>query len=235
MTRTRSRVVVAVDTPDLDVALGLAGSCKAAAAIKLGLEFFSAQGPSGVQKVTETGAPLFLDLKLHDIPNTVVGALRSLRPLAPAMLTIHAAGGRAMLEAARAAAETYSAPPALLGVTALTSLDADDLASTGIGGTMSDQVVRLAVLACASGLAGVVCAPTEAERVRRETGPGFLIVTPGIRPAASAAQDQKRIATPANAIAAGADLLVIGRPVTGSEDPARALDAIDAELGGVAG
>ena len=235
MTRRGSRIVVAVDTPDLDVAVGLAGSCKAAAAIKLGLEFFSAQGPSGVQQVRDTGASLFLDLKLLDIPNTVVGALRSLRLLAPAMLTIHAAGGKAMLEAAQAAAETYPEPPVLLGVTALTSLDADDLASTGISGTMSDQVVRLALLARSSGLAGVVCAPTEAGRVRRETGPGFLIVTPGIRPASSAAQDQKRIATPANAVAAGADLLVIGRPVTGSEDPARALDAIDAEIGRAAG
>ncbi len=230
MTRPPPGIVVAVDTPDLDQAADLAARCSAAAAVKLGLEFFTAQGPAGVDRIREAGAAVFLDLKLHDIPNTVVGTVRSLRPLAPAMLTVHAAGGRAMLEAAQSAAETYPEPPAVLGVTALTSLDSDDLHATGVPGTASDQVVRLAELARRSGLAGIVCAPTEAARVRRESGPDFLIVTPGIRPAASVAQDQKRIATPAEAAAAGASLLVIGRPVTGSEDPAGALAAIAAEL-----
>lgn len=232
MNASGAGIVVAIDTPDAGRAEALAKSCRAAAAIKLGLEFFSAHGPAGVRRVREAGAPLFLDLKLHDIPNTVVGSVRALRPLAPAMLTVHASGGRAMLEAAQAAAQTYEEPPALLGVTTLTSLDSDDTAAMGVRGSTSDQVVRLARLAQASGLAGIVCAPTEAARVRRETGPGFLIVTPGIRPASSAAQDQKRVATPAEAAAAGADLLVIGRPITGSEDPARALEAIAAELGG---
>ena len=232
MNASGAGIVVAVDTPDVGRAEALAKSCRAAAAVKLGLEFFTAQGPAGVRRVREAGAPLFLDLKLHDIPNTVVGSVRALRPLAPAMLTVHASGGRAMLEAAQAAAQTYEEPPALLGVTTLTSLDSDDTAAIGVRGSTSDQVVRLARLAQASGLAGIVCAPTEAARVRRETGPGFLIVTPGIRPASSAAQDQKRVATPTEAAAAGADLLVIGRPVTGSEDPAKALEAIAAELGG---
>ena len=234
MTGPGPGIVVAVDTPDLERAEALARSCRAAAAVKLGLEFFTAQGPAGVERVRAAGAPLFLDLKLHDIPNTVLGSVRALRPLAPAMLTVHAAGGRAMLEAAQAAAETYPEPPAVLGVTTLTSLDSSDTTAIGVWGSPSDQTVRLARLAKASGLAGVVCAPTEALRVRHETGPGFLIVTPGIRPASAAVQDQKRVATPAEAAAAGADLLVIGRPVTGSEDPAGALAAVAAEAGGSA-
>ncbi len=230
MTPPGPPVVVAVDTPDADRAEAIARRCRAAAAVKLGLEFFAAQGPAGVDRVRNAGPPLFLDLKLHDIPNTVVGAVRALRSLAPALLTVHAAGGRDMLEAAQAAAETYPVPPALLGVTTLTSLDAGDLAATGVRGSPSDQVVRLARLAQDCGLAGIVCAPTEAARVRQETGDGFLIVTPGVRPAAAARQDQKRTATPAAALQAGADLLVIGRPITGSEDPAAALAALASAL-----
>ncbi len=235
MTRPGSRVVVAIDTPDADRAAATARCCRAAAAVKLGLEFFAAQGPAGVRQVGEAGPALFLDLKLHDIPNTVVGAVRALRPLAPALLTVHAAGGRAMLEAAQAAAATYPVPPALLGVTVLTSLDAADLAAAGTREPPSEQVVRLARLARDCGLAGIVCAPTEAARVRREIGPGFLIATPGIRPASAAVQDQKRTATPQAAARAGADLLVIGRPITGSEDPAAALAAISAGLPGAGG
>ncbi len=228
--RSGARIVVAIDTPNVERAEALASECRSAAAVKLGLEFFAAQGPSGVRRVGQAGAPLFLDLKLHDIPNTVVGAIRALRPLAPAMLTVHAAGGSAMLASAQAATQTYEEPPALLGVTTLTSLDSDDTAAIGVHGSTSDQVVRLAMLARNAGLAGIVCAPTEAARVRREIGPDFLIVTPGIRPAAAAVQDQKRVATPSAAAAAGADLLVIGRPITGAEHPAEALAAITSEL-----
>lgn len=224
MTPSRNPAIVALDTAGTAEAARLAAAVGArAAAVKLGLEFFAAQGPGGVRTVAREGLPVFLDLKLHDIPNTVAGAVRALAPLRPFMLTVHAGGGRAMMRAAADAARGHERPPKVLGVTALTSLDAADLAAAGTAGSVPDQVLRLAALARGAGVDGVVCSAAEAAAVRRETGPGFLIVVPGIRPARSDAHDQKRTATPGAALAAGADYLVIGRAVTGAKDPAAAL------------
>ncbi|HSR72003.1 MAG TPA: orotidine-5'-phosphate decarboxylase, partial [Kiloniellales bacterium] len=212
----KDRIFVALDTPERakasDLAVRLAG---AVGGIKLGLEFFTAQGPEGVRAVAGD-ARLFLDLKLHDVPNTVAGAVRAAAPLRPMFLSVHAGGGRAMLEAAVAAAreasEAGSLPrPRLLGITLLTSLDEADLESLGQHGSVLDQVRRLAELARAGGLDGVVCSPREVAALRADHGPGFLLVVPGIRPAGSAAHDQKRVLTPTRAVAAGADYLVIGR------------------------
>lgn len=226
------RIFVAIDrhtrdgaTADL-VRLGEEGY-----AVKLGLEFFVAQGPDGVRDVA--GArPLFLDLKLHDIPNTVAGGVRSAAACRPLFLTIHAAGGSAMMRAAAAAAkESGDARPALLGITVLTSLDENDLAAVGQRGPVGDQAERLALLAREAGLDGVVCSPHEIARLRKACGPGFELVVPGIRPAWAEAGDQKRIMTPAEAVSLGADHLVIGRPITQAADPKAALARILAEIG----
>lgn len=226
------RIFVAVDRPsraeaELDLArLGTHGY-----AVKLGLEFFVAQGPDGVRQVA--GArPLFLDLKLHDIPNTVAGGVRSASACAPLFLTIHASGGLGMMRAAaKAAAEAGAKRPALLGITVLTSLDDADLDAIGQRGPTADQAERLAVLAREAGLDGVVCSPHEIARLRKACGSGFKLVVPGIRPAWADAGDQKRIMTPAEAVALGADHLVIGRPITQAEDPKTALARILAEIG----
>lgn len=232
MSRSPSPAIVALDTVDTDGAARVAAAVGGrAAAVKLGLEFFAARGPEGVGAVARAGPPVFLDLKLHDIPNTVAGAVRALAPLRPFMLTVHAAGGRAMMRAAAEAAAAHERPPKVVGVTALTSLDAGDLAAAGVAGPVPDQVLRLAALAREAGLDGVVCSAAEAAAVRRETGPGFLIVVPGIRPAGAPAHDQKRTATPRDALAAGADYLVIGRAVTGAPDPAAALERMLGDAG----
>ena len=200
--------------------------------LKLGLEYFCAHGPEGVAAVRAAGRPLFLDLKLHDIPNTVAGAVRSAVALEPHYLTIHAAGGAAMMQAAREAAEEEAArrgvaPPNLLGVTVLTSLDADALARQGIAGSAHDQVLRLAALAHEAGLAGVIASPHEVATLRAAHGPDFDIVVPGIRPASGAGKgDQARVATPADAARAGATALVVGRPITQAPDPLAAARAI---------
>ena len=176
---------------------------------------------------------MFLDLKLHDIPNTVAGAVRALLPLRPAMLTLHAAGGGAMVEAAREAAqEAGEARPLLLAVTVLTSLDAGALARTGVADPPEAQVLRLARLALDNGADGLVCSPREAAAIRAEFGARPVLVVPGVRPAGSAAGDQARTATPAEAVAAGADWIVLGRPLTGAADPAAAAASIAAELPG---
>src|SRR5690606_2711140 len=190
-------------------------------------------------RLAARGLPVFLDLKLHDIPNTVAGAMRSVVPLAPAFVTVHASGGAAMLraaaEAARAAAAEHGvAPPRLLAVTVLTSLSAADLEAVGQGAAVTDQVRRLAVLARDAGIDGAVCAPHEIEALRRDCGPGFVLMVPGIRPAGAASGDQKRVLTPAEAVARGADHLVIGRPITAAADPAAAARAILEELEGTA-
>ncbi|MCH7693702.1 MAG: orotidine-5'-phosphate decarboxylase [Proteobacteria bacterium] len=226
------RVFVALDTPDMDGALSLAGSLAGVVGgIKLGKAFFTANGPQGVRRAAAAGLPVFLDLKFHDIPNTVADAVRAALSLAPVMLTVHASGGAAMMRAAAdAAREAGANRPLVLGVTVLTSLGAEDLAATGLAGPVPDQVMRLARLAQASGLDGVVCSAREAAALRAECGAGFTLVVPGIRPAGAAAGDQKRTATPAEAIAAGADYLVIGRPVTGAGDPAQAARAIIDEI-----
>ena len=206
--------------------------------LKLGLEYFCAHGPEGVSAVRDAGRPLFLDLKLHDIPNTVAGAVRSVIALEPHYLTIHAAGGVAMMRAAREAAEEEAArygiaPPNLLGVTVLTSLDADALARQGIAGSTHDQVLRLAALAHEAGLAGVIASPHEIAALRAAHGPDFHIVAPGIRPASGAGSgkgDQARVATPAEAARAGATALVVGRPITQAPDPLAAARAIAGEI-----
>ncbi len=226
------RVFVALDTPDAGRALSLAGSLAGVVGgVKLGKAFFTANGPEGVKRIAAAGLPVFLDLKFHDIPATVADAVRAALPLAPVMLTVHASGGAAMMAvAAEAAGEAGADRPLVLGVTVLTSLGEDDLAATGLAGPVPDQVMRLARLAQTSGLDGVVCSAREVAALRAECGAGFTLVVPGIRPAGAAAGDQKRTATPAEAVAAGADYLVIGRPITGADDPAQAARAIAGEM-----
>ena len=228
------RIVAALDTADLQRAEALADSLAPprCGVLKVGLELFGAAGPEAVRRVGAR-APVFLDLKLHDIPNTVAGAVRALLPLRPAMLTVHAAGGAEMVEAAREAADTAGeARPILLAVTVLTSLGAEALAETGVFDPPEAQVLRLARLALANGADGLVCSPREAAAIRAAIGAGPLLVVPGVRPAGSAAGDQARTATPAEAVAAGADWIVLGRPLTGAPDPAAAAAAVAAELPG---
>lgn len=222
-----SSIFVAIDTPDLERALALAEAVRGrAGGVKLGLEFFSAQGPQGVRRIAALGLPTFLDVKLHDIPNTVGKAVEALAPLEPAILTVHASGGRAMLEAAKAAAP---ATTKVVGVTVLTSLDEGDLAAAGVQGSPADQVSRLAALAQESGIDGIVCSGAEVAQARASWPAGFFVV-PGVRPAGADAGDQKRVVTPAQALADGASVLVIGRPITGAADPARAIMDIAASL-----
>lgn len=226
------RIFVAIDrSTRAEAAADLARLGTDGYAVKLGLEFFVAQGPEGVRAVADA-RPLFLDLKLHDIPNTVAGGVRSAAACRPLFLTIHASGGMAMMRAAAAAAkESGAARPALLGITVLTSLDQSDLDAVGQRGPLGDQAERLALLAREAGLDGVVCSPHEIARLRKACGPDFKLVVPGIRPAWSEAGDQKRIMTPAEAVALGADHLVIGRPITQAADPKEALGRILAEIG----
>ena len=222
-----NRIFVAIDTPDMDRARLLANAVKGhAGGIKLGLEFFVHNGRAGVIELAHLGLPLFLDLKFHDIPNTVAKAIQALSPVEPAILTVHAAGGRAMMEDAKASAPTGTK---VVAVTVLTSLDERDLAAIGVGGEPLAQVERLAGLAREAGLDGIVCSGREVAAVRAAWPTGFLIV-PGIRPANSVSADQKRIMTPRAALDAGASVLVVGRPVTGAEDPAAALRAIEGSL-----
>jgi orotidine-5'-phosphate decarboxylase len=218
-----SRVFCAIDTPDLDRALALARSLAGVVGgVKLGKEFFTACGPEGVRRIAALGLPIFLDLKYHDIPNTVAGAVRAAGTLGVAMLTVHASGGPAMLRAAAEAAADTDQPPLILGVTVLTSLDASDLETLGITESPADHVLRLGRLARDCGLDGVICAPREIGALRAELGTDFKLVVPGIRPVGTQTGDQKRTLTPAQAIAEGADFLVIGRPITGAEVPADA-------------
>ena len=220
-------IFVAIDTPDLDRARGLAKAvAPLAGGLKLGLEFFCHNGRAGVMVLAETGVPIFLDLKLHDIPNTVAKAIHALNPLTPAVLTVHAAGGRAMMEDAKAAAP---AGTKVVAVTLLTSLDRADLGSIGVAGEPDGQVERLAELARAAGLDGIVCSGNELGVARASWKDGFFVV-PGIRPADAEAGDQKRVMTPRAALDEGASILVIGRPITAADDPAAALRAIAATL-----
>jgi len=227
---TSSPVFCAIDRPDLDGALGLCRSLAGAiGGLKLGLEFVGANGPDGVLRVGEIGLPIFLDVKLHDIPNTVAGAVRSASRLGIAMLTVHAAGGAAMLRAAADAARESAPAPAILAVTVLTSLGEEDLRATGVNGGMEDQVLRLADLALWAGCDGLVCSPREIVPLRERFGPDPLLVVPGIRPG-NEVQDQKRTLGPGAAIALGANLLVVGRPITAAAEPRAAALAIDAEI-----
>ncbi len=222
------RLIVALDTADRQQAHQWAEAASPhCGLLKLGLEFFLANGPEGVRRITQ--APIFLDLKLHDIPNTVAGAVRALGPVAPAMLTLHAAGGAAMIAAARQAADEAPHPPKLLTVTVLTSLDQAALNATGIAGSPADQVLRLAELALASGADGLVCSAHEVAALRARFGAAPLLVVPGIRPKGAAHGDQARVMTPAEAVAAGADYVVVGRPVTAAADPGAAAEKVAAE------
>lgn len=225
------RIFVALDTTDLERAGQLVAATKGlVGGYKVGKEFFTAHGPQGVRQVLGA-APLFLDLKFHDIPNTVAGAVRAARTLNPRFLTVHAAGGPAMLEAAAAAAaEAGSERPHILAVTVMTSLDDGDLRAVGQHGPVDAQVVRLAKLAASCGLDGAVCSPLEVSSLRGLLPGAFTLMVPGVRPVWSASGDQKRIMTPADTLALGADHMVIGRPITAAEDPAAAAKRIAEEL-----
>lgn len=233
----RERVLVALDAPALDEALALVRALRPhVGGFKVGLELCTAAGaPRVVEAVAAAGGAVFLDLKLHDIPNTVAGAVRSVCALGPAvrMLTIHCQGGSAMLRAAAEAAAGAAHRPLLLGVTVMTSIDAAALRDElGVPAPLDEHVVRLARLAQACGLDGVVGSPHEVGAVRAACGPGLLVVTPGVRPAWAAAGDQRRVMAPAEALAAGADYLVVGRPITAAPDPAAAAARLVAALEG---
>lgn len=228
----RDRIIVALDQPDASSALACARALAGRAAwVKVGMTLFYAEGPGIVGELADMGFRVFVDLKLHDIPHQVEGAARSLGRLGAGMLTVHASGGGDMMEAALrgAAAGADGAGverPAVIAITVLTSMDADTLASVGVTDSPADQVAGLAALARTSGMDGVVCSPQEASSMRALLGPTALVVTPGIRPEWAEVGDQARIATPRGAIEAGASHLVIGRPITGSPDPAQAFDRI---------
>lgn len=216
-------IICAIDTIDVAKAKQLAASVNGSVgAIKLGLEFFTANGVAGVKEVTQSGVPLFLDLKFHDIPNTVAGAIRATAGINCFLMTIHTAGGPAMMKAAKEAALQLPHTPMVVGVTILTSMDQQDVSAVGYTGAVADQVKRMASLAQESGLDGVVCSPHEIEAIRSVCGKDFKLVVPGIRPAGSESGDQKRVMTPKEALEKGATYLVIGRPITGASDPAQA-------------
>ncbi|MXO59165.1 orotidine-5'-phosphate decarboxylase [Altererythrobacter salegens] len=220
-------VYLALDLPQLDAAKALAERVKShVGGFKLGLEFFCAHGHHGVHEIAHVGLPIFLDLKLHDIPNTVAGAMQSIHVLEPAIVTIHASGGRAMMEDAKAAAADSCK---VVAVTMLTSLDERDLLRTGVSGSAHDQVMRLAELAEAAGLDGIVCSGHEVAGVRKQWKDGFFVV-PGLRPAGKATGDQKRVVTPRQARDDGASVLVIGRPISRADDPELAAREIEATL-----
>ena len=224
------RLIVALDFPSAEAAMDIAdqlqGTCRW---FKVGMELYYAAGNAVVARLRERGFEVFLDLKLHDIPNTVAGAVRSVAGVGASLLTVHAAGGERML---RAAAQAASAPgsPKLLAITVLTSMDAAELSAVGVGDTPVAQVLRLAQLARAAGIDGLVCSPEEVAAVRELMGPNALLVTPGIRPTGAGAGDQSRVATPADAVARGASMLVVGRPITQAADPAKAAAGILEEI-----
>ena len=219
-------VYLALDLPTLDGAVALAEKVKAhVGGFKLGLEFFCAHGHHGVHDIAHVGLPIFLDLKLHDIPNTVAGAMQAIHVLEPAIVTVHASGGRAMMEDAKAAAATGTK---VVAVTMLTSLDERDLARTGVNGNAHDQVLRLAELAQTAGLDGIVCSGREVGAVRKQWKDGFFVV-PGLR-LNGPDGDQKRVVTPRQARDDGASVLVVGRPISRAEDPVAAARAIEATL-----
>lgn len=226
-----SPVIVALDYASAAEAMALAQRLDPARCrVKVGKELFTAAGPALVRDLVQAGFDVFLDLKYHDIPNTVASACRCAADLGVWMLNVHALGGRAMMRAAREALAAVSRPPLLIGVTVLTSMEAADLREVGVDAAPADMVLRLAQLVHDCGLDGVVCSAREAQLLRARLQPPFKLVTPGIRPAGAAGDDQQRVTTPAQAIALGADYLVIGRPITRAADPLAALHAINAEL-----
>lgn len=230
----RKRLIVALDVPNAKAASELVnqleGSCTW---FKVGLELFIAAGPAVLEPLLAQGHSIFLDLKLHDIPNTVAGAVRSAASLGVRMLTIHALGGPAILAAARSALDGIADPPQLLAVTVLTSMDEAQLAAMGLDRSPSEQVDLLARMGIAAGVRGFVCSPQEVAILRKLTGPEGVLVIPGIRPAGAETADQKRIATPADALRNGASYLVVGRPITQAPDPAKAADSILREMASV--
>lgn len=234
VTNSEPRVIVALDFPDQAKAIELVerlepGRCR----LKVGKEMFTRYGPPFVERLRKLGFEIFLDLKFHDIPNTVAAACDAAADLQVWMMNLHASGGRRMMEAARERLERHSGRPLLVAVTLLTSLAEQDIAEIGYRGAPLENVLRLAALTRKSGLDGVVCSPLEAAEIRRHIGDEFLLVTPGVRPRAEAPDDQRRVMTPGEAIAAGSSYLVVGRPITAAPDPVRALEAIGGEIAGV--
>jgi len=227
------KIIVALDYPAATPALALTSRLDPQrCAVKVGKELFTRAGPGLVETLVDRGFRVFLDLKFHDIPNTVAAACDAAADLGVWMVNLHASGGRRMMEAAQERLGARTDAPLLIAVTVLTSLDRDDLTEIGCPDEPVARVLRLARLTRAAGLAGVVCSPQEAAAVRAELGPGFRLVTPGVRPAGAAVGDQRRVMTPREAMVAGADYLVIGRPVTAASDPLAALAAIEAEIAG---
>ena len=231
----KNKIIVAIDTIDSVQALKLVKTIPGAGAIKLGLEYFCFNGPEGIKLISKTGAKIFLDLKFHDIPNTVAGAIKAILHLQPYMITVHLSGGYDMLIRANEAVTEYCIKnsvkkPIILGVSVLTSLDEKDFISLGIKGKVQEQVIRLAKLAKNTGLDGLVSSAKELKIIRKEIGQNLLLVTPGIRPTGGQINDQKRIVTPSQAINDGANFLVIGRPITAAKDPKEALNYIAKEV-----
>ena len=227
-------VIVALDFPSADGALALVERLDPAdCRLKVGKELFTRTGPAFIERLVAAGFDVFLDLKYHDIPNTVASACDAAADLGVWMLNVHAGGGRRMMEAAVERLARRTARPVLIGVIILTSLGESDIREVGFAGTPQDNVRRLASLAEASGLDGVVCSPLEVTSLRTSCGPGFLLVTPGVRPKGAALDDQRRVMTPGEAVRAGASYLVVGRPITAAGDPAASLAAINAEIAAV--
>jgi len=225
------RIIVALDYPDAGSALQLVQRltpelCR----LKVGKELFTRAGPALVERLSAAGFEVFLDLKYHDIPNTVAAACAAAADMGVWMVNVHALGGRRMMEAARERLEGRTERPLLIGVTVLTSMAQEDLAEIGLAGNPEQNVGRLAALARDAGLDGVVCSPLEARGLKAQLGKEFLLITPGVRPAAAGAHDQRRVMTPTQALAAGSDYLVIGRPITAAADPLQALTTITKEL-----
>ncbi len=236
MTTNDPKVIVALDFPAVEPALALLdridpGQCR----VKIGKEMFTRTGPAFVERVATKGFDIFLDLKYHDIPNTVAAACAAAADLGVWMINVHAAGGRKMMTAAAERLAGLGERPKLVAVTILTSLAKEDLTEIGYAGTPADNVLRLAALAEDSGLDGVVCSPLEVEPLRAQRSDEFLLVTPGVRPAGSSADDQKRIMTPGEAVRRGASYLVVGRPITAANEPAESLSSINAEIAAVPG
>ncbi len=229
------KIIVALDYPQAAPALALAQRLEPSLCrLKVGKELFTAAGPQLVEQLQQRGFEVFLDLKFHDIPNTTAQACKAAASLGVWMVNVHASGGSRMMEAAREGLTSFAKPPKLIAVTVLTSMAQADLVELGISVTPAEQVSRLAALAQASGLDGVVCSAQEAPELRQQAGAGFCLVTPGIRPANAAANDQSRIMTPRAALEAGSSYLVIGRPITQAPDPLQALQEIAQDIGGAA-
>lgn len=233
---TDSRVIVALDYPRQQQAMNLVDQlapeqCR----LKVGKEMFTRLGPAFVKTLTSRGFDVFLDLKFHDIPNTVAAACDAAADLGVWMMNVHASGGRKMMEAAAERLASRTHRPLLIGVTILTSLSQEDIEEVGYTGTPADNVLRLAALAESSGLDGVVCSPKESALIRKRVNDGFALVTPGVRPASAALDDQKRVMTPGDAMQAGSTYLVVGRPITAAPDPLASLAAINSEVSAALG